>query len=593
MKNWKKIVSLILIGILIGSMYAGCAYEVPVIKEESTATVKTEDNSAFLTLNGSYPIEDNYTLYENWEYDEVTTMYLTVRTGNESDGTNHTWQEVNTHSVYYYEDLGIDRYKVEGLLQVGDESGPVEGEFGYGQYVPNAVVQIRGQTSSRGEQKNYRITIKDGKGEWEGQKTINLNKHMYDGSRLNNMLMFYWMNQLDGMMSARTKFVHLYIKDETASGGNEAVYQDYGLYTYVEQINKSYLRNHNLDKNGQLYKVEFFEFYPYEDVIMLKSDADYNLEAFEDYLEVKGSDDHSKLMQMLQELNDYGIPIEETFVKWFDEENYFTWLAFHILVGNRDTQSRNMFLYSPNNINKFYILSWDNDASLKTLQWEITGNQEDYGFAQGISNYWGNVLHRRVLQSETYRQKLDDKINELRAFFTEEKVQNDVEMFAGIVKPYVYSLPDVEYAPLTEPEYDYVMANYYNEIERNYQIYLDTLEMPMPFFIGNPRNADGKTLFEWDNSFDFDRETITYHFELSRDYSFAECIYEEDELLVTNVEVDELSPGQYFYRVTARNTSGYEQKAFDYYNGENGKVYGTKCFWVTENGEIQVDEYED
>lgn len=591
MKNRNKIVSLLLISTIIGSTYAGCAYVEPVIKDDNGERVEKDAESTFLTLDGNYTIEDNYTLYENWDYDEVTTMYLTVRSGNESDGTNHTWQEVNTHSVYYYDDLGIERYKVEGLLQVGDENGPIEGEFGYGQYVPNTVVQIRGQTSSRGEQKNYRITVKDGKGDWEGQTTINLNKHLYEGSRFSNMLMFYWMSQIDGMMSARTKFVHLYVKDETASGESNAVYQDYGLYTYVEQVNKSYLRNHNQDKNGQLYKVEFFEFYPYEDVIMLKSDADYNLEAFEEYLEVKGSDDHSKLIQMLQELNDYGIPIEETFAKWFDEENYFTWLAFHILVGNIDTQSRNMFLYSPNNINKFYILSWDNDAAMKTIQAEAKGEQEDPGFAQGISNYWGNILHRRVLQSDTYRQKLDDKINDLREFLTEEKVQGDVAKFSEIVKPYIYSLPDIEYSPLTEEEFDYVVANYYTELEENYQTYLETLEMPMPFYIGDPQLIDDKTVFEWDSSFDFDRETITYHFELSRDYSFTDCIYEED-LLMTNVEVDKLSPGQYFYRVTAKNTSGYEQKAFDYYNGEEGKVYGTKCFWVTDNGEIQVDAYE-
>ena len=42
-----------------------------------------------------------------------------------------------------------------GLLQVGDENGPTEGEVGYGERVPNATVQIRGQTSSQNAQKNY------------------------------------------------------------------------------------------------------------------------------------------------------------------------------------------------------------------------------------------------------------------------------------------------------------------------------------------------------------------------------------------------------------------------------------------------------
>ena len=44
--------------------------------------------------------------------------------------------------------MGVERYQVAGLLQVGDENGPIEGEVGYGESVPNATVQIRGQTSS-------------------------------------------------------------------------------------------------------------------------------------------------------------------------------------------------------------------------------------------------------------------------------------------------------------------------------------------------------------------------------------------------------------------------------------------------------------
>ena len=65
----------------------------------------------------------------------------------------HTWKEINSYSVYDYEDMGVERYQVAGLLQVGDENGPTQGEVGYGESVPNATVQIRGQTSSQNAQK--------------------------------------------------------------------------------------------------------------------------------------------------------------------------------------------------------------------------------------------------------------------------------------------------------------------------------------------------------------------------------------------------------------------------------------------------------
>ena len=248
-------------------------------------------------------IYDNTALYENRDPASVVTMYLTVSEGNASDNTDHTWTQVNSYSAYHYAELGIERYAVNGLLQVGDENGPVEGQLGYGQVVPNATVTIRGQTSTRYAQKNYRITIRDNKGIWDDQKVINLNKHEQDQSRFANKLCYDLMSELPGMIAMRTRFVHLYVKDMTEGGSGE--FKDYGLYTQVEQLNKRALRSHGLDKNGQLYKINFFEFYRYEDVIMVKNDADYDVDAFEDLIEIKGNDDHSKLIAMLDELNDY------------------------------------------------------------------------------------------------------------------------------------------------------------------------------------------------------------------------------------------------------------------------------------------------
>lgn len=589
----KKLMSILLISCLTVGLFSGCA-----VQSDSTATVidddanSTLDENGLLVTTGDLPIEDNSAWYDGWDSNEVVTMYLTVSEGNSDDGTDHTWEEVNTHSADYYDELGIDRYKVEALLQVGDETGPLVDELGYGQTVPNATVQVRGQSSSSGAQKSFKISIRDGKGDWEGVTTINLNKHMYDMYRFTNMLSYNLMQDTGTMMSARTKFVHLYVKDETASGTTDQ-FVDYGLYTYVEQINKSYLKNHNLDKNGQLYKINYFEFYRYEDVIMLKSDADYDVEAFEEYLEIKGSDDHSKLIAMLEDLNDYSIPIEEVMEKWFDEENYFNWLAFHILMGNKDTQSRNHFLYSPSNVNKFYFISWDNDASLRTDYNAYNEQQDGLAYEDGISNYWGNILHRRVLQNEAYREKLNETIEKLKSeVLTEENVTSLANSYAETVKPYLYSLPDINYAPVDLAYYEASVANIYNQIENNYETYLETLNEPMPFYLGDPIEEDGKLKLVWDSSYDFDQETVTYRVEVSDGYTFTNIIYSKNGLIVPEVSFDMLPAGQYFYRVIATNESGYSQVAFDYYYSERGKEYGTKCFWVTKDGQIQVETYE-
>ncbi len=88
-------------------------------------------------------------------------------------------------------------------------------EVGYGEGVPNATVQIRGQTSSSNAQKNYKIELKKNKGTWSGQRIINLNKHMREGMRFRNKLAYDLIRGIPQMVGLRTQFVHLYVKDNT------------------------------------------------------------------------------------------------------------------------------------------------------------------------------------------------------------------------------------------------------------------------------------------------------------------------------------------------------------------------------------------
>ena len=582
----KKYAQLLLLGCCM-LLLCACGAEQPV--EE---TAETSVAIAPLPSVTDYHLRDNDYLYLDHDRTSVVTMYLTIGSGNSEEGTDHTWQEINSLDTYYYSERGIPRYQVSALLQVGDENGPLKGEVGFGKQVPNATVQIRGQTSSRNSQKNYKIELKDGKGEWNNQQTINLNKHMTDGLRFRNKLMYDLMSEIPQIMSLRTQFVHLYVKDAAAG---ETEFSDYGLYTQVEQLNRRGMRTHGLDRNGHLYKINHFEFYRYEDVVKTTDDPTYDEAAFNFLLETKGNKDHTKLIQLLEAVNRYSVTTEELFETYLDEENIAYWMAYMILTGNLDTQSRNMYLYSPLNSTKWYIIPWDNDNSLNSYENTLIKFSEGGSWETGISNYWGNILFRRCLLSEDFRNTLDRAVQDLMDnYLTREKIDKAAAEYRSVVEPYLYRMPDILNAPLTQPQYDLVVQKLYDEVTNNYRKYQDSLQKPMPFYVDVPELTENGLHVSWDASYTLDGQSLLYSVTLAKDYSFRQVLAKQSDLFLPETELDvQLAPGQYFLRVRATNEAGKTQGCFDYYVIDAGKVYDTYCFYVLEDGTCVPDIHEE
>lgn len=541
-------------------------------------------------------LRDKSSLYEDDDPFDVETMYLTVSYGNATEGTNHTWAEINEYSAYYYDEKGIDRYKVAALLQVGDEKGPKEGELGYGRTAPNACVQIRGQTSSRNAQKNYKIKLNDDSAGWRGQKTIALNKHQTDGLRFRNKLMYDLMIDVPQIMGLRTQFVHLYVRDKTGDNPDEFV--DYGLFTQVEQLNKTALKAHGLDKNGFLYKINYFEFLE-DDAIVTVDDPNYDEKEFNKRMETKGRADHERLIEMIHDVNDYSLTPDEVLDKWFDRENIAYWMAFMTLMGNSDVQSRNLYIYSYLNGQKWYLYPWDNDVAVRNEENRIHDYHDFEDWQDGVTNYWGNMIFRRALLSSSFREELTAAVEDLyNNALNPEKVGEAAKKYAEVVMPYAYSMPDKKNEGVKqEDEYRQIVDAIPEEIEYNYDRYYASLASPMPFYVGVPEvQKDGKTLkLLWDAATCFEESEITYDVWLSTDPNGGEKLMEESGLIFpTTTYKGLLKPGEYYLHVSATNQLGYNTNCFDYYSLSNGGViYGVFPFIVEEDGTISAVDHEE
>lgn len=110
---------------------------------------------------------------------------------------------------------------------------------------------------------------------------------------------------------------------------------------------------------------------------------------------------------------------------------------------------------------------------------------------------------------------------------------------------------------------------------------------------GEPVEIQDNALnLNWDVSYDFDAEDITYTVELATDYQFQNVIFRQEGVAVPEVQTSVPAAGQYFVRVRATDSSGKTQDAFDYYTTDNGKNYGMKCFYVAADQRIEEDIYE-
>ncbi|WNR42341.1 exopolysaccharide Pel transporter PelG [Paenibacillus roseipurpureus] len=514
-------------------------------------------------------IEDKR-LYQQDNDTSVDTIYLTILPDKRGKENPLTWYAMNRIKNR------MDEGDLKVIVQEGapDGSGPKSGMFGYGSTGSNGKISIRGNTARYAAQRSYKIRLEDQAGLWHDQKTLNLNKHILDSTRIRNKLSFDIFETIPNMTSLRTQFVHLYVKD--LSEGKGESFEDYGLFTHIEQPNEKFLKSHWLDPNGQLYKAIMFEFFRYPDELKSKSDPAYNKAAFETRLEIDGYEDHEKLLTMLDDVNNLTIPIDDVVAKHFDLENYLTFLAANILMDNMDTDAQNFFLYSPLNSEKWYFLPWDYDGG-----WELQRGQGSISpYSEGVSNFWGSVLHNRFFRSEKNVQLLKDKIDELYATINNETVAKRLQTYRGIVEPFMVKAPDINFLPTHLSK----LNDEFKRIEgvplRSLERFKEDIEKPKPFFMGDLIHENGKYRFEWDPSFDLQGDDLTYEWTLAKDPAFTEVIEQRKNLKDTSVELSSLKSGEYFWKVTVQDGKGHQQIAFELQSIDGKPYYGVRAIKV-------------
>lgn len=543
---------------------------------------------ASVTNSGSQPVVDREALYTDTAADtKVLPLFVVVLPASSPNANSATFQELNQFSSYQEDKPVLDAYVLDSYPpDVQTAQALLEQKLAQGvslaDLVPNARITLRGHSTMLAKRKSYKVTLNTDAVTWQGQTKINLNKHPFDPSRMRNKIAFDLFRQIPGLTSMVTHYVHVQILDLSAASLGEPVgdadlhFVDYGLFTQIENADKSFLKNHGLDENGNLYKVNSFEYLRYPQQILDVDDPAYDEAAFEERLEICSGQSHAKLIQMIEDVNNLDYDIDDVLNRNFNRDNYMTWLATNILLGNYDTQNQNYFLYSPHDQLTWYFLPWDYDGSLYASSWYMRDDQGQLVQFIGIANYWGNVLHRRVFSEVHHVEELSRKIDSAYKILTSGLMEEEIQKYQPIVEQ--FNLHRTDDDQFTDEKFYASLDNIRTAVAINYQLYYDTLEKPMPVFLGNIEPVAEGTEFFWTESYDLQGDRFSYQLQISRDLLFKDIVFEKSRLAVNHFIVD-LDPGTYYWKITVKDSKNNTQRAFDLYydqSDKNHRYYGLR-----------------
>ena len=484
------------------------------------------------------------------------------------EGDKHTIADV---------DSDIDPYGPEHEINVHFEAA----DYADDHTSTNAKLKIRGKSTRLAELKSYSVKLNTEIPLWRNQRTLQLNKHPYDLARVRNKLAFDLFTEIPYFNSLRTQFVHVMFDDD----GNPATKDvDYGLFTHVEKMGKEYLINRGWPDGSNVYKAEDFAFLSDSRLALKEDGSPQSKTDFERVLSIENGKDHRNLVQMIEDINNEDTDFNAIFAKYFNRNNYLSWLAANILLGNRDTINQNFALVQLDGTSRFYFLPWDYDGALGfESQPDIAASTFTLyaDWQLGLSNWWASPLHRRFLGQPGNLAAVEAAVEEFRVrYLSADKIKSKIDTYKPIIQAAVTRNPDLSHLETISYDPDAQRLEWEAEYERlvsviddNYRSFRQHLENPMPFW-QSAGLEDGRLMLRWDPSIDLQSDTVTYSVLVADrpDFSESSIRLRQEGLTETSWTSDPLPAGTYYMRVIAVDSKGNRQAAFDRFD-DDGKSY--------------------
>src|SRR5262249_40715210 len=282
--------------------------------------------------------------------------------------------------------------------------------------------------SSRGLKRNFKVALDhyDEEQRFHGMKSLNLNAGALDPTRSRESLAFA-VYRACGVPAPRTAYAEVTL---TVPGKYDKEYL--GIYTVIEQVDKTFLKDRFKNNKGMLLKPERVRGLEYLGDDWAK---------YKDRYQPKHEPTKEETQRLIEFVKLVNRGDDAQFRKeigsYLDVDEFLRFLAGTSLVANLDsffTIGHNYYLYLNPTTNRFVFIPWDLDLSMGGFPMMASAEQQS---DLSLTHPYGgdNKLADRLLAMPEVKEKYQKLLKELAATaFTKEKVLKDLEAIEKTVK---------------------------------------------------------------------------------------------------------------------------------------------------------------
>ena len=290
-----------------------------------------------------------------------------------------------------------------------------------GQHLNGVGVRYKGNASFNLTQGNLKRNMKI-KLDWLNKdqaynsvETLNLNAGGLDPSKLREAFS-YWLFREAGLPAPRTTFAEMTL---TIPGRYEK--EHLGIYTIVEQVNKSFLKDRFGSKKGLLMKPEGIASVEYHGDDWKFYSPLYRPDEQPSHAQSKRVIDFARVINLSNEKQ-----FRDSISSYLDINSFLRFIAVNALVVNLDTllaMPQNYYLHLGKDTNKFIFFPWDLDISF--AGWPLGGKPADQMKLSLIHPHSSDEhkLIDRLLAMESLKLEYDNIISQLvKGIFTKKQL---------------------------------------------------------------------------------------------------------------------------------------------------------------------------